>query len=91
VVVAPTLADAIAAASRVGSNEIMIIGGGEIYSQALPLADRVYFTELAADIDGDTVFARLDSSRWQVVSRAPLATGPKDDYAAEVIVYERRH
>jgi len=45
--------------------EVMIIGGGEIYRQALPLADRIYLTRIDADADGcDTFFPRLKADEW---------------------------
>lgn len=44
--------------------EILIAGGGEIYTQALPLADRIYATEIKADFEGDTFFPPLDST-WK--------------------------
>lgn len=93
-IVVRDLAGGLAGAQRVaaetGALEVMVIGGGEIYAQALPQAQRVYVTLLAADIEGDAVFPPLPETEWFVVSRAPLATTPKDDYQADVIVYERR-
>ncbi len=92
--VVPDLARGLAEAQRVvaetGAGEVMVIGGGEIYAQALPQAQRVYLTLLAADIEGDADFPPLPVAEWVVLSRAPLATTPKDDYPAEIIVYERR-
>ena len=87
--VAASLDTAIAAAAATGGDEIMILGGGEIYALALPLADRIYVTELHAAVDGDTRFPPLDPRAWRALSRTPLATGPKDDYAADVVVFER--
>lgn len=88
--VVDTLAKAIALAETFAEPEIIIAGGGEIYAQALPVVTRVYQTVLAADIEGDTVFPALDPMQWRQVSRVPLATGPKDDYPADVITFERR-
>lgn len=85
-----TLEEAIAVARTYETAECMVCGGGEIYAQALPLAQRAYVSVLAADLEGDTTFPALSETDWRVVSRTPLATGPKDDYAADVIVYERR-
>ena len=45
-------------------DEIMVIGGGEIYALAMPYARRIYLTEVQADIDGDTMFPELDPSVW---------------------------
>jgi len=49
--------------------ELFIIGGGEIYSQAISLADRVYLTRVWADYKADTFFPEIDMSIWKEVSR----------------------
>jgi dihydrofolate reductase len=46
-----------------------VIGGGAVYAQALPHAQRVYATELEADVDGDTVFPPLPAAEWRCVER----------------------
>ncbi len=88
--VVDSLAKAIEIAKTYAPVEVMVCGGGEIYAQALPLVQRVYQTVLSADIDGDTRFPMLSAAEWRETSRTPLVTGPKDDYAADVIVHERR-
>lgn len=60
--VVKSISDAIATAGE--AQEIMIIGGGEIYKQCLPLADRVYLTRVHTDVDGDTWFAELPEGEW---------------------------
>jgi dihydrofolate reductase len=84
------VADALAAAEAAGATEAMILGGGEIYAQVLAQTDRIYATELHVDIVGDTAFPALDPSVWQASARVPLATGSKDDYLADTLVYDRR-
>jgi len=66
-----TASDFIAAKARCeaiarndGVDEIMVIGGGEIYTLAMPYARRIYLTEVQADIDGDTMFPELDPTVW---------------------------
>lgn len=76
------------AATR-GADEIMVIGGAEIFRLVLPLADRIYWTEVAASPEGDTVFPPLDGGEWREVSREPLPRGPKDDVDATLTVLER--
>jgi dihydrofolate reductase len=88
-VVVSDVAAALAFERAKAAAEIMIIGGGEIYAATLPIADRVVATELAVPLDGDTTFPDLAVHQWRIVSRTPLVTGAKDDYAAEVVVYER--
>jgi len=48
------------------SREIFIIGGAQIYRQALPLADRLYLSRVRKEYPGDTLFPRFDEARWPV-------------------------
>ena len=68
--VAADLQHAVAIAARTDADEVMVIGGGEIYAAALPLADRLYLTEVHIDAAGDVRFPALDRSQWREVSRA---------------------
>ena len=83
------LAIARAHAKRRGVDEIMVIGGGEIYRAALPLADRVYLTRVHTTIAGDTVFPALEPAVWRLVSEEALPRGSRDDHDATTMVYER--
>ncbi len=48
------------------ADEVMVIGGGQLYARFLRRADRIYRTRIEAEIDGDTFFPQLDASEWQV-------------------------
>jgi dihydrofolate reductase len=52
-----------------GIDEMMVIGGAEIYKTALPQADKLYVTRVDAEIDGDAFFPEIDSSVWQETNR----------------------
>jgi dihydrofolate reductase len=52
-----------------GAQEIFVIGGGELYEAALPLADELLLTEIDADVDGDTLFPPFDRAAFEEVSR----------------------
>lgn len=73
-----------------GANEICVIGGGQIYAQALPLADRLHVTHVLASVDGDTSFPPIDPQTWRVVSSEDIPAGEKDSHPTRHIVYERR-
>ena len=60
-------------AQRDGITEIMVIGGGEIYALALPMADRIYLTEVQREITGDVKFPALDCADWCETSRDAFA------------------
>ncbi len=78
-----------ALATKSGAGEIMVIGGADIYAQVLPRTERIYWTEVAADPDGDTWFPNLDRSQWRETAREALPQGPKDDFAATLVTLER--
>ena len=77
------------AAAASGATEIMIIGGVEIYAQALPLTQRIYLTRIAARPDGDAIFPALDPAQWRLTSESPVPGGSNDDVSAVAQVYIR--
>lgn len=78
------------ARNLVGADEICILGGGEVYRQALPLADRLYVTHVLASVDGDTRFPAIDAAQWKLVHAEDHPAGEKDSHATRYAVYERR-
>lgn len=73
-----------------GCDEIMIIGGGQIYAAALPIAGRVYLTRVEATLRGDTAFPDLPPGDWVLAAREPMQQGPKDQFAATFETWDRR-
>ncbi len=49
------------------NNDCFIIGGGEIYKQTLPIADKIYLTTIHKHFDGDVYFPEIDFTQWQIV------------------------
>jgi dihydrofolate reductase len=80
-----------AAISACGNDEeIYVIGGAELYRQAIGLADRIYLTEIAADIAGDAHFTEFDSKLWQETGRESHAPDEKNLYSYHFVVYDRK-
>ncbi len=77
------------AATR-GVDEIMVIGGAEVFRAALPHADRIYWTVIHARPEGDVHFPYIDLSSWTEVESEALPTSEKDDVTATLKVLERR-
>ena len=77
-------------AKRTGGDEIMVIGGADVFRALLPLAGRIYLTEVDAAPDADTWFPDIDLSEWREVSREAHQAGPRDDHAFSFIVLERK-
>ncbi|WP_027168778.1 dihydrofolate reductase [Mesorhizobium sp. WSM3224] len=93
--VAHSLDDAITLAKArgrcmAGAEEICVVGGGEIYAQALPVADRLHVTHVLAKVDGDAHFPPIDPNVWKVVRAGDFPAGEKDSHATRYTVYERR-
>nr|AIA18171.1 Dihydrofolate reductase [uncultured bacterium] len=88
---AHTLGEAITlAAQQPGSEEVCIIGGAHVFTEALPLANRIYLTEVDAIIeDGDAFFPELDPVRWQVKEEGSFTKDEKNEYGGKFLVYER--
>jgi dihydrofolate reductase len=72
-----------------GIDEIIVIGGAELYRQALPLADRIYLTRVHAEPEGDALFPPLSPGEWREVSREPLPRDARDEYACTFVVLQR--
>jgi dihydrofolate reductase len=73
-----------------GGEAVQVIGGGQIYAQALPLADRLDVTHVETDTDGDTHFPAIDPAQWRAASSEAVPAGPKDDFETRYVVYMRR-
>ncbi len=71
-------------------DEIMVIGGGEIYGAALPLADRIYLTEVHNTIDGDTHFPNLEEEVWQEVERSEVQVDERTGAKFSWVVLNRK-
>ena len=68
----------------------MVIGGGQVYRDFLPRADRIYLTRVQADVEGDTFFFDIDQTRWQLVSSKHHDADAKHAYAFDLMVFDRR-
>jgi dihydrofolate reductase len=86
-VVANSLDQALRAAGD--TPEICVIGGAEIYRLFLPLAQRIYLTEVDLEVAGNALAPILKIGEWKLVSSEHLAKGPKDDAASTLKVLER--
>ena len=73
-----------------GAPEIMVIGGGEIYREALPRAQRIYFTRVHAHFEADTFFPPLDPAEWRETAREDHAADEHNRFAYSFLTLERR-
>ncbi|ENM5933727.1 type 3 dihydrofolate reductase [Vibrio mimicus] len=79
-----------AALAKAGEvDEIMIIGGGSLYAACLPMANKLYITEINAELDGDTQFPAWGSD-WQECYRENYPADEKNTYAMDFVIFERK-
>lgn len=88
-VVVNTLEAALAHAKAQGEMECFVVGGGEIYRLALPLAHKIYLTEVEVDLEGDTFFD-FDTIQWKEESRQSHGRDEKHEYAFEFVDWVRK-
>ncbi|MEM8988316.1 MAG: dihydrofolate reductase [Pseudomonadota bacterium] len=89
VVVAHGLEPALAAACKSGPEEVCIIGGAEIYAALLSRADRIYLTQVEADVEGDATFPALDVGAWAVQEAGAVEAGPEAEFSCRFIIMDR--
>ena len=87
-VVASLLA-AIDHAKQHGDSEAFVIGGGEIYRQAIDVVDRLYLTRVHAMIDGDVRFPDVDFSQWQLIAESHHDADEKNEYDTTFQIFDR--
>ncbi|KRA45491.1 dihydrofolate reductase [Devosia sp. Root635] len=73
-----------------GVDEIMVIGGGELYAQLIDRADRLYITHIDLSPAGDVRFPAIEPAQWAVVDLPEVTPSPRDEASYRVKVYERR-
>ncbi len=82
-----SLDDAFQAAGDV--DEIIIMGGSRIYDQSLARANRLYLTEVHADVSGDVYFPEFDKGEWLELERQDYSADEKNDFDFSFVVLER--
>lgn len=71
-------------------DEIMIMGGAELYRQAMDKVTRLYLTEVHAHVEGDTLFPTFDREQWQELERQDYKADEKNEYDYSFLVLERQ-
>lgn len=84
-----SLDDALKIAEEKGLEQAFILGGAEIFKQALPLTNEMIITEVDAAPDGDTFFPSVDYSNWEKVSEESHSKDEKNEYNYTFVIYKR--
>ncbi|WP_196159630.1 dihydrofolate reductase [Reinekea sp. G2M2-21] len=72
-----------------GADEVIVMGGAEIYRQALPLADRLYITFVHAQVDGDAYFPEFDLSAYQEIGRDGFQADGPNPYDYSFCIFDK--
>jgi dihydrofolate reductase len=81
---------ALALAQERGETEVFVIGGAEIYAQTLGLADRVYLTQVHAEVEADTFFPQLKPEGWATTQTSFQPADEKNQYPFTFKILERK-
>jgi len=81
--------DAIKVAAAADYNEAFIIGGGEIFKEAMPVADKIYLTRVDVKLEGDAFFPEMNPKEWLMVSEQSFPSDEKHAYPYHFQLWER--
>jgi dihydrofolate reductase len=70
--------------------EIFVIGGGEIYQDAMKFANKLYISHVDVDIEGDTFFSPIDPQVWTLTSAVQYRADEKNDHDFKFCIYEKQ-
>jgi dihydrofolate reductase len=73
-----------------GDAEVFFVGGANLYRQALPIAHRIYLTEIQRVFDGDAFFPEFDKSEWVETAREPHRTEEPNSFEYHFVIYDRK-
>jgi len=72
------------------SKENFIIGGGSIYKQFMPFANKLYITRVHKDYEGDTFFPEISLDQWELTSQEHVTDDPQNDFTYTFEIYSRK-
>lgn len=81
--------EAMKAAAETDAKEVFVIGGGEIFKQVLPQANRVYLTRVHTKLEGDAFFPELPAKDWKLLSQLDFTADAKHAFAYSFQVWQR--
>lgn len=87
-IVVPSLEAAIELSAN--ETEVFIIGGGELYKQAMPLAKNLYLTKVHKVFEGDTFFPKIDLKEWKILSLEGVRIDEKSGIEYEFVNFEKK-
>ncbi len=86
---AGSLQEAIQVASTTDAKEAFIVGGGKVYAESLPVADKIVLTRVHTAVEGDAFFPVFSEKEWKLFSNIDFAPDEKHQYAYSFQVWDR--
>ena len=90
IIVAHSIEEAVNESAKTDAKECYVIGGGEIYKLALPVANRIYLTRVHTVIQGDTSFPALNEKEWRMVNSTTFESDDKHAYSYSFEIWQRK-
>ena len=90
-IVVASIDKAIQKAQEISDNEIFIIGGAQIYSQSMDIADKIYLTRVHHTFEGDAFFPKLDSNKWKQTDSKVFKADEKNKYDFTIYTYQKQN
>jgi dihydrofolate reductase len=88
-ITAYSIADAISKCEK--GEEIFVIGGGSIYRQFMPIADRLYITHVHQVAPSDVYFPEIDPNVWKVIDKEEFMADGNEGISYSYVIYERKN
>lgn len=88
--IAGSLEAAIEICKETDAKEVFIVGGGQVYKEALPIADKIVLTRVHATVEGDAFFPVFSETDWELFSNMDFAADEKHAYAYSFQVWKRK-
>ena len=88
--VVQSLTEGIQWAASQGQEKLFILGGGQIYKQAMPLADTIIATEVHGTFEGDTFFPHIPLSQWEVIGQQTYLADAENSHTFDIVFYKKR-
>ena len=89
-IIVNSIEKAVKKARRFDEEEIFIIGGGEIYKLGFAYVDKLYITEIYANIDGNTYFPKWNKENWKEISRISHPKDEKHEFDFDYVIYKKK-
>ncbi|WP_221394073.1 dihydrofolate reductase [Dyadobacter sp. NIV53] len=90
IVIVHSFEEALKEAGKLDTNEVFVIGGGELYKMALSVADRLYITEVKTTIEGDTFFRITEPGQWTESERTAHEADERHPFTFNFVDYVRK-